>query len=142
MAEPNPITAYCLLVTDANVRDALMIGGYILRPAGRKKNRLEAVEGGRFSRPASQTESIDHMEYEALIAGLMLARELGIERIWAYTDRRSIVEQYYQCPRKPAETSRANLETVVGLRASFKGFGMSWIPRAFNLEADALARPQ
>ncbi len=139
MNERDPITAYCLLFTDANIRDADMIGGYILRPVGSKRTRYEDVERGSFSRPASQT-GIDHMEYEALIAGLTLANELGIERIWAYTDRRSIVEQYYQCPRKPAESSRANLETVVSLKESFKGFGMSWIPRASNVRADLLGR--
>jgi len=62
MNQPDAITEYCLLFTDANVRDARMIGGHILRPTGRKKDRLEAVEGGSFSRPASQTESVDHLE--------------------------------------------------------------------------------
>lgn len=139
MNERDPITAFCLLFTDANIRDANMIGGYIMRPANNKRTRYEDVES--FSRPASQT-GIDHMEYEALIAGLTLANELGIERIWAYTDRRSIFEQYYQCPRKPAESSRANLETVASLKESFKAFGMSWIPRAANVRADLLGRTQ
>jgi ribonuclease HI len=138
MNERDPTTAFYLLFTDANIRDEDTIGGYIMRPANNKKTRYEDIES--FSRPASQT-GIDLMEYEALIEGLTLARDLRIERIWAYTDRRSIFEQYYQCPRKPAKSSHVSLETVVSLKESFKAFGMSWIPRAANVRADLLGRP-
>ena len=138
MNERELTTAFYLLFTDANKRDANTIGGFIMRPANNRRTRYEDVES--FSRPAGQTE-IDLMEYEALIAGLTRANELGIERIWAYTDRRSIFEQFYQSPRNPAKSSRESLEQVVTLKESFKAFGMSWIPRAANVRADLLGRP-
>jgi ribonuclease HI len=134
-----PLRGNCFLFTDANSRGAHMIGGHIARAAGKRNPVLVPVEGGSFGRPTDRRE-IDDMEYEALIEGLKLARDLGIEHIWAYTDRRSIVEQFYKC-RQHEDDRLKNLNTVKEMRKSFKGFGISYIPRALNIQADLLARP-
>ena len=56
MNERDPITAFRLLFTDANIRDANMIGGFIMRPANNKRTRYEDVEEGSFSRKTDQTD--------------------------------------------------------------------------------------
>jgi ribonuclease HI len=126
----------CVLFTDAGTKGGPRIGGAIFRAQGRKKRLIEVK---RFSRAAQKTESIDHMEYEALIEGMRLAKQLGVQWLWAFVDRRPIVQQFYECPRRPAVSSRKNLRTVVELSWAFTSFGISWLPRDLNV-ADAIAR--
>ncbi len=79
-------------------------------------------------------------EYQALIEGLMLARAHGIERIRVYTDSELVVEQV----NGDSAVRQAHLhelhEVASGLRAGFKSFRISWVPREWNLEADQLVR--
>jgi len=79
-------------------------------------------------------------EYQALIDGLMLARAHGIERIRVYTDSELVVDQV----NGVSAVRRAHLhelhEVASGLRAGFKSFRISWVPREWNAEADQLVR--
>ena len=79
-------------------------------------------------------------EYQALIEGLMLARAHGIERIRVYTDSELVVDQV----NGVSAVRRAHLhelhEVASGLRAGFKSFRISWVPREWNAEADQLVR--
>lgn len=135
MSSASPELGSCVLFTDAGTKGSARIGGAIFRAQGRKRHLVEVK---RFSRAAQKTQSIDHMEYEALIEGMRLAKQLGVQWLWAFVDRRPIVQQFYQWPRKPAESSRKNLQTVE-LSWGFTSFGMSWLPRDLNV-ADAIAR--
>jgi ribonuclease HI len=79
-------------------------------------------------------------EYQALIEGLMLARAHGIERIRVYTDSELVVDQVNGVSAVRQAHLHELHEVASGLRAGFKSFRISWVPREWNLEADQLVR--
>jgi ribonuclease HI len=77
-------------------------------------------------------------EYQALIEGLKLAREQGIERIRVYMDSEIVVDQVNGVSAvRQAHLLELHAEArrLVGL---FKSFRISWVPRELNAEADRL----
>ena len=79
-------------------------------------------------------------EYQALIEGLMLARAHGIERIRVYTDSELVVDQVNGVSAVRQAHLHELHEVASGLRAGFKSFRISWVPREWNAEADQLVR--
>jgi ribonuclease HI len=79
-------------------------------------------------------------EYQALIEGLMLARTHGIEHIRVFTDSELVVDQVNGVSAVKEAHLRALHEVASGLRAGFKSFRISWVPREMNAEADQLVR--
>ena len=77
-------------------------------------------------------------EYQALIEGLKLARECGIQHVRVYMDSEIVVDQVNGI----AAVRNARLgelqEQARGLVAQFKSFRISWVPRELNAEADRL----
>ena len=77
-------------------------------------------------------------EYQALIEGLKLAREHGIERIRVYMDSEIVVDQV----NGVSAVRQAHLmelhEEARRLVGQFKSFRISWVPRELNGEADGL----
>lgn len=77
-------------------------------------------------------------EYQALIEGLKLAREHGIEQIRVYMDSEIVVDQVNgDSVVRQAHLMELHQEArrLVGL---FKSFRISWVPRELNAEADRL----
>jgi ribonuclease HI len=79
-------------------------------------------------------------EYEALIAGLELARAHGIEHIRVYTDSELVVDQVNGSSAVKEAHLQVLHERACGLRREFKTFRIGWVPREWNLEADQLVR--
>ena len=79
-------------------------------------------------------------EYQALIEGLMLARTHGIEHIRVFTDSELVVDQMNGVSAVKQEHLRVLHKQACGLRAGFKSFRISWVPREMNAEADQLVR--
>ena len=79
-------------------------------------------------------------EYQALIEGLMLARAHGIEHIRVYTDSELVVDQVNGVSAVKQAHLQELHEVASGLRAGFKSFRISWVPREWNAEADQLVR--
>jgi ribonuclease HI len=79
-------------------------------------------------------------EYQALIEGLMLARTHRIEHIRVFTDSELVVDQVNGVSAVKEAHLRALHEVASGLRAGFKSFRISWVPREMNAEADQLVR--
>jgi ribonuclease H / adenosylcobalamin/alpha-ribazole phosphatase len=79
-------------------------------------------------------------EYRALIEGLMFARTHGIKHIRVYTDSELVVDQVNGVRRVREPRLREPHERASGLRAEFKSFRISWVPRGWNAEADQLVR--
>jgi ribonuclease H / adenosylcobalamin/alpha-ribazole phosphatase len=79
-------------------------------------------------------------EYRALIEGLMLARDHGVERIRVYMDSELVVEQMngFSAVKQPHLVEWH--ERAEELKAEFTSFRVSWVPREMNVEADRLAR--
>ena len=79
-------------------------------------------------------------EYRALIDGLKLARDHGIQRIRVFMDSELVVDQV----NGVSAVRQAHLtelhEVASSLRAQFHSFRISWVPREMNAEADRLVR--
>ena len=79
-------------------------------------------------------------EYQALIEGLMLARDHGIQRIRVYMDSELVVDQVNGVSAVKQAHLHELHEVASSLRAGFKSFRISWVPREWNAEADQLVR--
>ena len=79
-------------------------------------------------------------EYQALIEGLKLARDHGIQRIRVYMDSELVVDQVNGVSAvRQAHLSELHRDAS-SLVALFKSFRISWVPRELNAEADQLVR--
>ncbi|XP_020215368.1 uncharacterized protein LOC109799227 [Cajanus cajan] len=79
-------------------------------------------------------------EYEALLAGLRLAKDVGVKRLICCSDSKLIAEQVggsYQT--KEPQLQRYNL-MVTHLTSSFDDFQIKHIPREQNARADMLSK--
>jgi ribonuclease HI len=78
-------------------------------------------------------------EYRALIAGLKLARSRGIQRIRVFLDSELVVDQVNGRARVLKEHIRPLHTEACSLLHEFPNIRISWVPRNWNAEADALA---
>nr|XP_027063058.1 uncharacterized protein LOC113689487 [Coffea arabica] len=90
----------------------------------------------RFNFAASNNEA----EYEAVIAGLQLARKLGVAHILVYSDSQLVVCQVLGEYEAREEVMHRYLSKVLQLVAHFESFKIQRIPRSQNRRADALSR--
>ncbi len=78
-------------------------------------------------------------EYRAFIEGLKLARSRGIQRIRVFLDSELVVEQVNGRAKVGKEHIRPLHAEACSLLEEFPSIRISWIPRKWNAEADALA---
>nr|GEU94747.1 reverse transcriptase domain-containing protein [Tanacetum cinerariifolium] len=79
-------------------------------------------------------------EYEALIAGLRLAKQMGVKNLQANVDSRLVANQVNEMyVAKEADMIRY-LEKVRALTSSFKAFSIRQVHRSENKKADALSK--
>ena len=78
-------------------------------------------------------------EYWALIEGLKLARSHGIQRIRVFLDSELVVDQVNGRAKVGKEQIRPLHAEACSLLKEFPNHRVSWIPRKWNAEADALA---
>ncbi len=78
-------------------------------------------------------------EYRALIEGLKLARSHRIQRIRVFLDSETVVEQVNGGAKVDKEHIRPLYAEACSLLREFPNIRISWIPRKWNAEADALA---
>nr|XP_027126777.1 uncharacterized protein LOC113742942 [Coffea arabica] len=90
----------------------------------------------KFNFAASNNEA----EYEAVIAGLQLARKLGATHILVYSDSQLVVCQILGEYEAKEEVMQRYLSKVLQLVAYFESFEIQRIPRSQNRRADALSR--
>ncbi|XP_024171526.1 uncharacterized protein LOC112177468 [Rosa chinensis] len=90
----------------------------------------------KFSFKASNNTA----EYEALIAGLQIARELGVQHLHIFSDSQLVVNQVSGNfePKEPHMSSYQALARALVQR--FTSYIFTQIPRAENDKADALAK--
>jgi probable phosphoglycerate mutase len=79
-------------------------------------------------------------EYRALIEGLKLARDRGIERIRVYMDSELVVDQMSGDSAVRQTHLRELHEVARALVAQFASIRISWVPREMNVEADRLVK--
>ncbi|KAL5564335.1 hypothetical protein UlMin_027499 [Ulmus minor] len=78
-------------------------------------------------------------EYEALIAGLNLAKDMGIKKLSIRSDSQLVVNQLLGSYQARDLKMASYLEHIKILQPAFEEFDISQIPRVDNSHADALA---
>ncbi|KAL5548928.1 hypothetical protein UlMin_004159 [Ulmus minor] len=84
--------------------------------------------------------STDNSEYEALLAGLRLAKEVSARHLLIYSDSQLIVNQVNSEYQAKGEKMAFYLEKAKELLGQFDTVTITQIPRNENTNADALAR--
>ena len=90
----------------------------------------------RLQFPASNNEA----EYEALIAGLRLVREMGLQKLRVYNDSQLVVNQVIGDYQAKGENMATYLKVAREQLRSFRWFKIEQIPRTESSEVDSLAR--
>ncbi|XP_034219224.1 uncharacterized protein LOC117630638 [Prunus dulcis] len=130
-AEPSqPNDMWQLRVDEASNQKGAGAGVVIITPDG---TLLEQAITLGF--PASNNEA----EYEALLAGLRLAKELAIKKLAIYSDSQLITNQASGEYMAKHPRMILYLDKVQELLKAFPTFTIQQVPRAENAHADALA---
>ncbi|GJT16299.1 reverse transcriptase domain-containing protein [Tanacetum coccineum] len=121
-----------ILFTDrSSCTDGSRAGLILTNPDG-----MEFTYALRFRFDATNNEA----EYEALIAGLRIAKQVGVKNLQANVDSRLVANQVNRMyVAKEADMIRY-LERVRTLTSSFKAFSIRQIHRNENKKADALSK--
>ncbi|XP_068474809.1 uncharacterized protein [Phaseolus vulgaris] len=90
----------------------------------------------RFAFKASNNQA----EYEALIVGMLLAREMGARSLMAKSDSMLVIGQVTREFQAKDPQMAAYLEYVHTLKTSFAEFELIHVPREQNARADLLAK--
>ncbi|GJR72440.1 reverse transcriptase domain-containing protein [Tanacetum coccineum] len=90
----------------------------------------------RFRFDATNNEA----EYEALIAGLKIAEQMGVQNLQANVDSRLVANQVNETYVAKENDMIRYLEKVKMLTGSFKVFSIKQVPRSENKKADALSK--
>nr|GEV17661.1 reverse transcriptase domain-containing protein [Tanacetum cinerariifolium] len=90
----------------------------------------------RFQFAASNNEA----EYEALIAGLRIAAQMGVQNVHVSVDCKLVANQVLGAYVTKEENMIKYLEKVKSLVIAFTNFSINQVPRSKNKKADALSK--
>ncbi|KAK8916849.1 hypothetical protein KSP39_PZI022199 [Platanthera zijinensis] len=125
------LLAWTIYVDGASRRNSLGAGVVLINPNG-----VKLEQAIKFYFPVTNNQA----EYEALLAGLRLARELGIDHVHIKTDSLVMASQVlgnFETRESVLKKYLALVKVEVG---RFKSFTIEHIPRAENEEVDVLAK--
>ncbi|GKA82127.1 reverse transcriptase domain-containing protein [Tanacetum coccineum] len=125
---PDPWT---LFTDGSSCADGSGAGLILINPEG-----MEFTYALRFRFDATNNEA----EYEALIAGLKIAEQMGVENLQANVDSRLVANQVNGTYVAKETDMIRYLEKVKTLTSSFKVFSIKQVPRSENKKADALSK--
>ncbi|GJZ64140.1 reverse transcriptase domain-containing protein [Tanacetum coccineum] len=132
MAEPEVLPEPWTLFTDgSSCVDGSGAGLILTNPEG-----AEFTYAMRFRFEATNNEA----EYEALIAGLRIAEQMGVKNLQAHVDSRLVANQVNGSYIAKESGMVQYLNKVKTLAKSFKEFSIKQIPRSENKKADALSK--
>ncbi|GJY57428.1 reverse transcriptase domain-containing protein [Tanacetum coccineum] len=132
MAEPEVLPEPWTLFTDgSSCVDGSGAGLILTNPEG-----AEFTYAMRFRFEATNNEA----EYEALIAGLRIAEQMGVKNLQANVDSRLVANQVNGSYIAKESGMVQYLDKVKTLAKSFKEFSIKQIPRSENKKADALSK--
>ncbi|GJT89769.1 reverse transcriptase domain-containing protein [Tanacetum coccineum] len=125
---PDPWT---LFTDGSSCADGSGAGLILINPEG-----MEFTYALRFRFDATNNEA----EYEALIAGLKIAEQMGVENLQANVDSRLVANQVNGTYVAKETDMIRYLEKVKTLTSSFKVFIIKQVLRSENKKADALSK--
>jgi len=108
------------------------IGALLKEPNG------TAIPGAELSEHIGPVKGPTTAEYRALLRGLELARERGVNYLAVFSDSRNLVNQMNGLWNADDDLAKLRADAEEAL-TNFKSTQVSWIPRNWNKEADALA---
>ncbi|GJU73950.1 reverse transcriptase domain-containing protein [Tanacetum coccineum] len=126
-----PLEPWTLFTDGSSCVDRLGAGLILTSPEGTK-----FTYALRFQFTASNNEA----EYEALIAGLRLAAQMGVQNVQVNVDSKLVANQVLGKYIAKEENMIKYLEKVKGLVSGFANFSISQVPRNKNKKADALSK--
>ncbi|GKA32310.1 reverse transcriptase domain-containing protein [Tanacetum coccineum] len=86
------------------------------------------------------TASNNEAEYEALIAGLRIASQMGVRNVHDSVDSKLVMNQVLGTYVAKEENMVKYLDKVKSLISGFANFSISQVPRSQNKKADALSK--
>ncbi|GJZ13833.1 reverse transcriptase domain-containing protein [Tanacetum coccineum] len=103
---------------------------------------LTSPEGAEFAYALrfQFTASNNEAEYEALLAGLRIAAQMGVRNIRVSVDAKLVANQVLGTYIAKEENMIKYLEKVKSLVSGFASFLISQVPRSHNKKADALSK--
>ncbi|GJW63007.1 reverse transcriptase domain-containing protein [Tanacetum coccineum] len=125
---PDPWT---LFTDGSSCADGSGAGLILINPEG-----MEFTYALRFRFDATNNEA----EYEALIAELKIAKQMGVENLQANVDSRLVANQVNGTYVAKETDMIRYLEKVKMLTSSFKVFLIKQVPRSENKKADVLSK--
>ncbi|GJW02460.1 reverse transcriptase domain-containing protein [Tanacetum coccineum] len=132
MGEEEELPEPWILFTDgSSCTDGSGAGLILTNPEG-----MEFTYALRFRFDATNNEA----EYEALIAGLKIAEQMGVKNLQANVDSRLVANQVNGTYVAKETDMVRYLEKVKTLTNSFKAFSIKQVPRSENKKADALSK--
>ncbi|XP_052621664.1 uncharacterized protein LOC111883765 [Lactuca sativa] len=123
--------SWTLYTDGASSREGSWVGLILTSPEGE-----EVTYALRFDFHTSNNEA----EYEALLAGLRLAKQMGAKAITALTESRLAANQVNGSFEVRDQRMRRYVKMVKQLVGSFGQFTIKQIPRSENKRADALSK--
>ncbi|GKC83070.1 reverse transcriptase domain-containing protein [Tanacetum coccineum] len=84
--------------------------------------------------------SNNEAKYEALLAGLRIAKSMGLKHISAFVDSKLVANQINNLYQAKKETMQLYLSKAKDLIACFRSFSITQVPRSQNKKADALSK--
>ncbi|GJX62348.1 reverse transcriptase domain-containing protein [Tanacetum coccineum] len=132
MEEEEELPEPWILFTDgSSYTDGSGAGLILTNPEG-----MKFTYALRFRFDATNNEA----EYEALIAGLKIAEQMGVKNLQANVDSRLVANQVNGTYVAKETDMIRYLEKVKTLTSSFKAFSIKQVPRSENKKADALSK--
>ncbi|GJQ97920.1 reverse transcriptase domain-containing protein [Tanacetum coccineum] len=122
---------WILFTDESSCTDGSGAGLILTNPEG-----MEFTYALRFRFDATNNEA----EYEALIAGLKIAEQMGVKNLQANVDSRLVANQVNGTYVAKETDMVRYLEKVKTLTNSFKAFSIKQVPRSENKKADALSK--
>ncbi|GJS16486.1 reverse transcriptase domain-containing protein [Tanacetum coccineum] len=110
------------------------------RSVKRRRESESPSSRGSESSTSHFTASNNEAEYEALIAGLRIAAQMGVRNVQVSVDSKLVANQVLGTYVAKEENMVKYLEKVKSLVSGFAKFSISQVPRSKNKKADALSK--
>nr|GEV82254.1 hypothetical protein [Tanacetum cinerariifolium] len=103
---------------------------------------LTSLEGTKFTYALrfQFTASNNEAKYEALIASLRIAMQMGVHNVYMSVDSKLVINQVLGTYVTKEENMIKYLEKAKSLISGFANFSISQVPRSKNKKADALSK--
>ncbi|XP_075524502.1 uncharacterized protein LOC142556891 [Primulina tabacum] len=131
MVQPNEEEVWRVFVDGASSLAGCGVGVVIISPPGEKIKLALRIDSRITNNEA---------KYEAVLAGIQAAREVGASRIILYSDSQLITQQIKGMYEAKNDRILKYLQLIKARAEVFADWGIEQIPREENSEADTLAK--